>query len=893
MKNYLLLLSLTVPIFGFSQWSKTSLKTQQRVSEGHTNIESKELYTLDAKKLQTTLSNVPARNAGTKGVIILLPNMHGKMEKFEVWELSNMAPDLQAKHTDIRSYVGSSKDDPTAYLRFSMSPQGFSSLVLRAGISEYIEPYTTDSKTYVVFDSNMKKKSTTDQPFQCDVKDNPEHQNEGNVPNNKLVGSNTFRMALSCTGEYAQYILTKAGTPPTATDAEKIAVVLSAMNATMTRLNGVYEKDLSLHYNLISETESLIFLDPATDPYAVGGGPDIANTGINTTLGATARTLYDLGHLIDKKDANGAAYLGVICGSASVQKAGGWTAHNVPVGATFDIDYVAHEMGHQMGAGHSYTFSTTQQSQKVEPGSGSTIMAYTGIVGSLDVQYNSHDNFHYSSISQIKSKLNSVTCGVNVPYTLPVPNLDAGANYVIPHTTPYVVKAMTTDANTASYTYTFEQIDQAAAAQMGALSYAYITKPSGPNFRALPQSTQPYRYFPNFNTVLAGVNTTRWESLNSNARDLNFGIVLRNSNPLEPNIAQASMKVTVNAAAGPFKVTAPTFGQSATSGDAFTITWDVANTTVAPVSTANVNIKLSKDGGKTFTTLLANTDNDGTETITLPTGSTASNAFIMIEAVDNIYYAVSPSFVIDYSVDGESCTTYSYTGPAVTITDSPGGGGISSPKIEVPLTIADSGVITKIKVTPNISHTNLTQLSFGIESPVGSTALLMHHQCSARSGVNATFTDDAATISCVSPVTGNTKPFEALNIFTGHDSQGTWKLFASDNSPNIVGTITSWSMDVCTRDQSFLATNENKNLSQDIKIYPNPSNGTFFVKTKDLKGKVETSIFDMSGKRVYTSVNNQNTEQTTKEYNVNLPKGVYIVSVTSDKGSYTQKLIIK
>lgn len=892
MKNYVLLLFLAVPIFGFSQWSKTSLQTQQRVNEGHTDTASKELYTLDAKKLATTLKGAPTRNAGQKGIIMTLPNMQGKMEKFEVWELSNMAPDLQAKYTDIKSYVGSSKDDPTAYLRFSMSPQGFSSLVLRAGISEYIEPYTTDAKTYIVFDSTMKKKSATDQPFECQVKDSAEGGTQGNFSNNKLVGSNTFRLALSCTGEYSQYILTRAGTPVGATDAEKIAVVLGAMNASMTRLNGVYEKDLSLHYNLISETEALIFLNAATDPYAAGGGPDVANTGINLTLGPDARTLYDLGHLIDKKPANGAAYLGVICGSAGVQKAGGWTAHNIPVGATFDIDYVAHEMGHQMGAGHSYTFSTNQQSQKVEPGSGSTIMAYTGIVGNLDVQYNSHDNFHYSSISQIKSKINSVSCGSNLPYTLPIPNLEAGANYVIPHTTPYVVRATTTDVNTASYTYTFEQIDQADAAQMGALSYTYLTKPSGPNFRALPQTTQPYRYFPNFNTVLAGINTTRWESLNSNGRDLNFGVVLRNNNPLEPKIAQDAMKVTVNASAGPFKVTAPIFGQSLSSGNAFTITWDVANTTSAPVSTANVNIKLSKDGGLTFTTLVANTANDGTESVTLPSGSSATNAYIMIEAVNNIYYAVSPSFVIDYAVSGESCTTYTYSGPAVTITDSPGGGGISSPKIEIPLNIPDSGVITKLTVSPNITHGNLTQLSFGVESPVGSSALLMHHQCSS-SGINATFTDEAGTITCGNPVSGNSKPFEPLTIFKGHESQGTWKLFASDNSPNIVGTVNSWSLNVCTRDESFLGTTENKNLSEDIKIYPNPSNGNFFIKTKELKGKVETSIFDLSGKKVYSSVNNQNTEQTTKEYNVNLPKGVYIVSVKSDKGAYTQKLIIK
>lgn len=893
MKNHLLLLALSAPILGFSQWSKTSLKTAQSVNEAHQYLESKEIYSFDASRLKTALKDAPARSATARGVFVNIPNVNGKIERFEVWESSNMAPDLQAKHMDIRSYVGRSTVDPSAYLRFSISPQGFSSLVLRSGISEYIEPYTTDAKSYVVYDSNMRKKNEAEKGFECQVMDAGEdHQNDtsGRV---LALGTNTFRLALSVTGEYSQYHLTKNNIPSTATDAVKKAVVLAAMNASLTRLNGVYEKDLSLHYNLISETESLIFLDPNTDPYSAGGGPDTANSGINATLGTNATTLYDLGHLLDKKDANGAAYGGTTSGLCrNSLKAGGWTSHQIPETATFDIDYVAHEMGHQMGAGHTYTFTTNQQDRLQEPGSGSTIMAYTGIIGALDVQYNSHDNYHYSSITQIKARLNSITCGVNVPYTLPAPNLNAGADYIVPHTTPYVVRATTTDTNSSAYTYSFEQIDQASGAQIGASSFTYLTKPTGPNFRALPPTSNPYRYFPSLNTVLAGVNTTRWESLNSNARDLNFGVTLRNNNPTEPNIAQDAMKVTVNASAGPFIVTAPTFGQALSSGSPMTITWNVANTTAAPISTANVNIKLSKDGGQTWSTLLANTTNDGSETITLPANSTASNAYIMVEAVNNIYYAVSPSFVIDYSVNGESCATYNYTGAPVTITNGIGGAGISSPKIEVPINIPNAGVITKISVTPNIAHTSLTQLSFGIESPAGSSALLMHHQC-GNSGVNATFTDEATAITCASPVTGNAKPFEPLTIFKGHNPQGTWKLFASDNQPSVTGTVNSWSINVCTRDQTLLGTSENNALSQDIKIYPNPSNGTFFVKTKDLKGSVETTIHDLSGKKVYSSVNTQNNEQTTKEYNVNLPKGVYIVTVKSDKGAYTQKLIIK
>jgi len=893
MKKYLLLSAIALPLLGYSQWTKVSqVSDRQKVNESVAYLAKKNLFSLDQQKLQSLLSPVNNKFSGKQGVVITIPNSEGKLERFKIWEYSNMAEDLQAKFPDIKSYVGISLDDASAYLRFSLSPQGLSSIIVRSGHSEYIEPLTADHKTYVVFDSSQKKKNVNeDEPFECAVKDAGSTAEETPNVSNKAAGTNVFRLALSCTGEYAQYHLDKAGIPSTATDAEKKAVVLAAINATATRLNALFEKDLSLHYNLISQTESLIFLNANTDPYSSGGGPDTANSGINSTLGTGAASLYDLGHLVDKKDANGAAYLGVICGSSL--KAGGWTSHNLPEGATFDIDYVAHEMGHQMGAGHTYTFYSSQLDQRVEPGSGSTVMAYTGITGNLDVQYNSHDNFHYNSLNQIKNKINGVSCGTNVPYALPAPTVDAGNDYTIPASTPFVVKATTTDASTTGYTYSFEQTDQAATAQIGTNSIAYLAKPSGPNFRALPPTANPYRYFPDFNTVLAGVYTTRWESVSSVARTLNFGVVVRNNNPLEPNIARDAMAVTVNAASGPFKVTAPTFGQSLTSGGSFTVTWDVANTNVAPVNTTTVNLKISKDGGKTFVSLLDNTPNDGTETVTIPSDFSATNAYILVEAVNNIYYAVSPSFVIDYSVAGEECNTYTYSGAPVNIKDGPGGSAIASPKVEAPLSITDTGVITKISVTPNITHPNAANLSFGIESPVGTTALLMDHQCSSRSGITAKFTDAATTITCASPVTGNAKPFQPLNVFVGHNAEGTWKLFASDNTPGNVGVINSWALEVCTRDAQVLAVNENAFNANNIKVYPNPSSGNFFIKSKDLGSNANVAIYDMNGRVVHTSGFNAATGESTNEFNVNLTKGVYLLKVTSSKANYTQKLIVK
>ncbi|ASK32489.1 propanediol utilization protein [Chryseobacterium sp. T16E-39] len=893
MKFYVLIALSMIPFLGSAQWKRTELRSQS-VKKTQEKLQFSGLYTLDVNLLKQTLKNASSRTAKEKGIVISIPGVNGKMERFQVWEYSNLAPELQEKYPDIKSYIGTSTEDHSAYLRFSISPVGFSSMITRSGISEFIEPYSQDRSVYAVFDSKARKNQEIE-PFKCSTAEDVGMHSVGNKNhsgNKKAAGFNTFRLAMSCTGEYAQYHLTAAGTPANATDAQKKAVILAAMNTTLTRLNGVFEKDLSVHFNLIANNDTLIFLDAATDPYT-NGGPTEAQAQISARIPAQN---YDMGHLLDKKNGNGqAGDIGVICNDNA--KAGGWTAHNFPEGDKFDIDYVAHEMGHQLGANHTFTLyngSYTDDSL-LEPGSGSTIMAYTGIMGgNSDVQFNSFDYFHAFNVKEIKDVIGGIACGTNVPFADPAPVVNAGADYTIPKSTPFVLKATTTDANNASYTYTWEQMDSGATQTGDVNSLAYAAKPAGPTFRSLPPVSTPVRYFPDFNKVLAGVFSTRWESVSSVARNLNFTCTVRNNHPTAPQTNKDETLITINAASGPFKITAPVFGQSTSSGNAVTVTWDVAGTTQAPVSTANVNIKLSTDGGQTFTTIAANTPNDGSEQITIPAGSTSANAYILIEAVGNIYYAVSPSFVIDYNVTGETCNTYTYNGAAVAITDGPGGSDISSPKVVIPLTVNNTGTITKIKVTPSLAHTNVRDLAIGIESPAGSSALIWNRQCNNRSGITATFSDAGNAVACTSPIQGETLSNESLAIFKGHKAQGEWKLFASDNNKGNTGTINSWSLEVCTRETQTLGLKDASlaKLGDDIKVYPNPSNGNFFVKSRNLSGEVKVNLLDASG-RLISSDAYQSNGDFTKEFNLNIPKGVYIININSSKGVYSQKLIIK
>lgn len=441
-----------------------------------------------------------------------------------------------------------------------------------------------------------------------------------NADTNPISKSNnqvlkTFRLAISAEGGYSQYHINRAGAG-SLTDDEKKAVVFAALNNSVTRINALYEKDLAVHFNLVDNQE-IIYLDPDTDPYTSGS----YNSQVRTVMNNVVKSAnYDIGHVVAYDGPNGnAGCIGCVCVSST--KGGGFTSHYIPVWDIFDIDYLAHEIGHQMGANHTHTYqsSTEGYGVQVEPGSGNTIMAYTGITLNYDIQFNSNDFFTYRNIVQIQNNLANKTCAVNTPLTNTPPVVDAGADYTIPISTPFVLKGNVTDAENDPMTYVWEQNNPATQSiHYGSGSFASPTKTGGPNFKMLPPTSQPVRYFPEYTKILAGVNATRWEALSSIGRTLDFTLTARDNSPNGSQTNTDAMKITVSANAGPFVVTAPSFGESLVSNTSYTVKWNVANTTAAPVNTSLVNIKLSTDGGQTFTVLASNVSNDGEEVVTIP-----------------------------------------------------------------------------------------------------------------------------------------------------------------------------------------------------------------------------------------------------------------------------------
>lgn len=640
LSGMLICVSLSAQTSGDGLWTLTGSKMADGEKTRRSSFPADyQLAQLDLTLLRSMLGNAPAIHSGNGQPITLeFPNAQGGFEKFAVYESSIMDPALEAKFPMIKTYAAQGIDDPTATMRFSVTQFGLHSMVLSGQKSTcYIDPYTTDLVTYIIYD--RASLGTDPQPFSCLTDDGvslPSLQRSvaapitvQNINDQKL---RTYRLAQSCTGEYGAIFMGSG------TVVQQKANVQAQMAITMNRVNGVYERDLAIHMNFIANNDLLIYMNATTDPWTNEWNTKTAQT-IDAAIGVGN---YDIGHNFNTTGGGNAGCLSCVCVSTSqtnMHKGRGYTGRANPTGDAFDIDYVAHEMGHQYGGYH--VMNTCSRSgngtSEVEPASGSSIMGYAGICTS-NVQSNSHDDFNYVNIRDISNniKTGNSTCAAITTLTNTPPTANAGADYVIPKSTPFILEGTGSDVDgMASLTYNWSQNDPAQSPGNAAPLATYAT---GPMYRAISPLTSPNRYMPALPTVISNSLSSTWEVTSSVTRTLNFSFIVRDNGVGGGQTASDLMKVSVNGTAGPFSVTSQTTATTWTAATTQTVTWAVAGTSVAPVSTPSVNIFFSIDGGNTYPiTLATNVANNGLRVITVPT-TTTSTGRIMVRGAGNIFY---------------------------------------------------------------------------------------------------------------------------------------------------------------------------------------------------------------------------------------------------------------
>jgi subtilisin-like proprotein convertase family protein len=875
--SFLFFLFVNISFGQSTLWTKTSenkLKSNEKMDRD-VHPSKFQLFQSDFNALKQLLLSAPMENSSlTSNLVIQFPDYEGNLNNYKVFEAPVMEKGLSDKFPSIRSYSAQGIDDTSSTLRFSITHFGLHVMSTSGKMGTYyIDTYTKDLNNYIIYSRKDIQKARS---FGCFVQDNdPAIESSRGYEYQEFVNDGNFRqyrLAISNTIEYAAYHLTAAGTPAGASLAVKKGVVLSAMVVSLTRLNGIYEREMSLRMNLVANNDLVIFIN--SDSYT--NSPTMINEIQPIVDGLIGFANYDMGHGYCTTD-SGIAQGSSVCSSG---KARGITGNPAPVGDPFDVDYVAHEMGHQFGASHTQNNNCNREaSSAYEPGSASTILGYAGICAP-NVQANSDAHFHARSILQMTSFVTSgsASCRSIATNGNTAPVVNAGSDYTIPRGTAFILKGSATDVNGDALTYCWEQYNNEITTQP-----PLQTATTGPNFKSVPPSTSPNRYMPRFSDVLNGNLAPTWEVVPNVARTMNFALTVRD-NRVGGGMTNRDDVIVTTANVGPFRVTSPAASVSWNTNSSQNITWDVAGTTANGINTTNVNILISTDGGATFSTLLANTPNDGNHTVTMP-ATPAVNCRILVEAVGNIFYAVSPNFSIGYTITNV-CNSYTMnTGFAIPDDDPT----FTVRSINVPTTTN----VSDVNLAVNLTHTYVEDLQIVLQGPMTTTtqSTVFSQSCTNNDNINATFDDQGAGIVCATTITGNVTPSTPLSIFNGLNPNGNWLVAIRDVGTGDSGNVVSYTLTICSQTASL--SSDSFGL-ENFTLYPNPNNGNFTIQFNSNSGnEIKINVHDIRGREIYSkSYTNDGLFNENLQLS-NAQSGIYLVTVQDGSRKEVKKIVIE
>ncbi len=615
---------------------------------GEIKIQVSEAYygKLNFLAFQDLQKSIPAQFT-SNAPIISLPNPDGILEYFQVFEQTILPEKLAAKYPNIKTYTAINIANKAIVAKIDYTNFGFHAMVNNGANTYFIDPVTNiNSGFYMSYYKKHAIKPLQDrmqcmqQDEQPSIEPNPiDIANElppitgVHARENGAIKS-TYRLALACTGEYANAV---GGATPTK------ASVLSAMVTSVNRVSGIYELEYATHLNLIEGNDTLIFMDGSTDPYTNNSGGTMLGQNKITIDSIIGIPNYDIGHVFST-GGGGIASLASVCNNNN--KARGVTGSSNPVGDPFDVDYVAHEMGHQFGGSHTFDALTSSCSgnrssaNAYEVGSGTTIQAYAGICGVNNVQPNSDPYFSIQSLNQMSAFITTnggSNCSVkdtsfNKPPIIP----SISKTYNIPYLTYFEMDATASDADNDPISYCWEQFNRTTTGKSWNANFTV-----NPLFRSFSPTKDNFRIFPDIKQCLKNQYKIIGQRSPDTTRKMTFKLAVRDVHNGYGSFSytEDSLEVFVHQNPELFRVTSQDNANDTLAGlFEYDVQWQVAGTDTGIINTPLVDIFLSTDSGYTYTIPLATAvPNDGLQKVKMPNIDVAA-ARIKVKGLENIFF---------------------------------------------------------------------------------------------------------------------------------------------------------------------------------------------------------------------------------------------------------------
>ena len=812
------------------------------------------------------------KNSSSDKFEISLPFENGQ-EKFVLQERDILSPSLGEKFPALKSFKGYSIKDNTIKISLSYTPKfGINALILS---NKNIQLISKINERYVITDNNPSLNLS--QLINCESTENRQ-AHELNNPNYLRK----YRIAISSDVFYNKYYHSTGSYHLTFEES------LSQTFGILSHINTIYENELSITFELVDNLEPITFLSYENDPFLLSF--DFISLNQQLTDQYIGSQNYDIGLAFlgnTTSYASGAVSGANIC--VSNKKAEGFSGNffNSPNGYLNFVLRSAHEIGHYMGASHTFTLPNyTLKPSNLEIGTGETLMSYGGSGSTHNTTNRKSSQFHYNSLFEINTLLNSRDCGTRIPIENTAPVIQPLANYHIPKGTAFKLTANATDAENDSLTYTWEQADSYNDSINNNVDPS-STNLEGPMFKGRLSEANPTAYFPPIKQVLNGKLYSTWNNVSDIERDLNFTLTVRDNNNTGGQFSTANSLVTTTAD-GPFKINNISTNQTFTPGESYTISWDTAGTNQGIINTQFVSIKLTTDLGNSYITLLESTANNGEATIIIPENLTAKRAHFIIEAIDNIYYAASTDIAIGYNITMDCQTFESNPNDHIQINS----------YFRIPIRISNyNNIIEDVIIHTDITHPNQGNTILWLKKQgldFNTDYMLLARNCNNNPNFIYHFNEYGNNIfnNCDNPNSTITGLSSFTDLFENMQSEENYSITVFEyNNPEQV-QVNNVSIELCSRNANNLKLIELLKTNN-FEISPNPNNGIFSIIYKSIASSFKIEVRNLIGQKITEFKIDSSKNHIHKINTSHLQKGIYIITISDNDSIMTKKMIIK